>query len=214
MNMWNRCIINVSNCYSNQMVCLDSLFSVITFHFYFFIVWQDNVDWGQNWILKLDIYIYLAVLTATMLGICGWFPESCYAIVWVFCVFLNKPCGGCLLLEAMESTLEVSILFWDVSKITAYILIHCSIHYSTTVVHLKEWIKTRERNQTLSAPEMLWMPFSPETLWFIHSAWVAVSGLVYIGGILLIVVHYGIKWVHLVMPTMISDITTNGCPLK
>lgn len=39
-----------------------------------------------------------------------------------------------------------SMLFWDVSKITAYILIHCSIHYST--ISPLEGVNKNEREKS------------------------------------------------------------------
>ncbi len=44
--------------------------------------------------------------------------------------------------------------------------------------------------------------------------WVFSSRWVHIGCTLVIAVHCGIEWVHLIMPTKVSDATKNGCPLK
>jgi len=67
--------------------------------------------------------------------------------------------------------------------------------------------------------DQLGTPSSVETLEFIRhepysTLWVFSSPWVYISCTLNIAVHYGIEWVHSMTSTMVSDTTTNSCPLN
>lgn len=137
----------------------------VFFHYilllFFFIVWQGNVDWGQNWILKTR-YVHLLGRAASMLGICGWFPGSYYAIVWVFWVFLNKPCGGCLLLEAMESTFYAIMGCIQNHCLYPHSLFHSLFHYYSPTEGVNK--NEREKSDTECATRAVDAIFSRDTV--------------------------------------------------